>query len=101
MYKKIACLFLIIAISSCSQFIYSPNTSQGFIPNSEAISHINQGMTPEQVVAILGEPTIKNAFYPNKWSYVEVTDLGNNDIKTKTLALTFEGGKLAKIVKPT
>lgn len=101
MYKKITCLFLIIAISSCSQLIYHANTSQGFIPDSEAISHIKNDMTPEQVIAILGEPTIKNAFYPNKWSYVEVIDLGNNDIKTRTLALTFVDGKLMQIDRPT
>lgn len=98
MYKKISCLFLLLAISSCSQFIYHPDSSQGFMPTAQDINRIETGMTEEQVIAILGEPTIKNAFYPNKWSYVEVQDLGNDNTKTKSLSLTFEEGKLSKTV---
>ncbi len=102
MYKKIAhsCLFLIfMLISSCGQFSYRANVSQGFIPTAAATANIKIGMSPTEVVKLVGEPTIKNAFYPNKWSYAEIIDLGNNNIITKTLTLTFSNGKLSKINK--
>jgi outer membrane protein assembly factor BamE (lipoprotein component of BamABCDE complex) len=102
MYKKITnlCLFLIfMTICSCAQFSYKSNVSQGFIPDLAKINNITVDMSSNQVIALIGEPTIKNTFYPNKWSYVEIIDLGDENITTKTLTLTFTGDKLTKIDK--
>jgi len=72
MFKKVCiCLTVMSALlSNCSSYLYHDSIEQGFMPPASAINGIHTGMSEKAVVQLLGEPTLVNPLYPNKWAYV-------------------------------
>lgn len=93
MNKKL-CISLIILffISNCSIFnkvIYSSNINQGNFLTKSNIDKIHIGMTKQQIIYILGNPTIKDIFNSNVWFYIARCENNHQLISQQTLSLTF------------
>jgi outer membrane protein assembly factor BamE len=100
MYKSIICLLLMLILSGCSFFsIRKPIIEQGNIITNESVSKLHTGMSPGQVVAIMGAPVVTNIFTPNRMEYV-FTYQGSNEPRREThLTCIFDKGRLKEIRK--
>ena len=100
MLKKV-CICLIVTssiLSSCSSFLYHDAIEQGQMPQASIVKKIHVGMNEKAVVQLLGEPTLVNPLYPNKWAYVHThAKAWSNEPTVEKLELIFENGVLKTI----
>ena len=96
MYKnKLICL-LILLLTGCS-LVTKPQIIQGNIITPEMVSRLHVGMTPPQVVNVMGTPVLANIFSPNRMEYVYTyQDLRTNRKETRVSCL-FQNGSLKEI----
>ena len=92
-------LLLSLFVCSCSNIMYKQNISQGSFPDAKSIKLVKIGMSETEVSELLGEPTLKNVVYQNKWAYVSTKQKGYEQLSKKTLNLTFKDGKLISLRK--
>ena len=92
-------LFLSLVVCSCSNVMYKQNISQGSFPDAKSIKLVKVGMSETEVTEILGEPTLKNLVYQNKWAYIATKQKGYEQLNKNILNLTFKDGKLISIHK--
>jgi outer membrane protein assembly factor BamE len=90
-------LFLSALLSSCGSFIYKAPINQGHTIDPKAAAALHKGMTETEVKALLGEPTLVNPLYDNKWAYIHAETVGYEAPTKQSIALTFTHGKLSKI----
>ncbi len=98
LYKR-ALHALIIMLSTCSligcqylsPIIYEPEIKQGKSLSNEVIAQLVIGMNKDQVIAIMGTPTITNTFNTNEWAYLRTVKKTHQKIeKYKTVVLKFD-----------
>lgn len=88
----------VLLLSSCASSVYKAPILQGHPLDDKAVATLHKGMTQDAVKTLLGEPTLVNPLYNNKWAYIYTEKYGYNHDTQKTLALTFTHDKLSKIV---
>ena len=93
----ITALFLSTILSSCGSLIYKAPITQGQPIDPKAAAALHKGMTQDEVKTLLGEPTLINPLYDNKWAYIHTEVAGYSHHTQQTIALTFTHGKLSKI----
>ena len=54
-------------------------------------------MTKQQVMALLGTPSIADPFHHERWDYIASERRGHGDTEIKNLTLWFEGDTLARM----
>ncbi|MBS0349869.1 MAG: outer membrane protein assembly factor BamE [Proteobacteria bacterium] len=86
---------LSLSMSGCF-LIYRPDIKQGNIIKLDQVAAIRPGMTPEQVVAILGNPVLENVFAPNQMVYVYTIQPGHGDYQAEQLRIFFENGHVTR-----
>ncbi len=89
-------LFLSISLNGCG-LIYRADIVQGNYVEQPQIDMLKLGMTPEQVIYIMGTPMVTNPFDQNTLIYLSHRQNKNRHVTQETLRLTFKAGKLAKI----
>lgn len=94
--KYVVILLTLVCLTSCSSMLYKQNISQGIYPSNNLIAKLKQGMTKEEVIKLLGEPTLTNPVYPNKWAYVTTYEEGFEIITKKKLLIEFVDNKVKK-----
>ena len=99
--KNIVIITTALSLSCCHNLIYQEKITQGYQPSPEIEGKLKVGMKQEEVRALLGEPTLINPVYKNKWAYVYSLSHGYNTDDLQTIALVFKNGKLDKITKNT
>ncbi len=58
-------------LSGCSYLApYKAPLTQGNVMTEESVSHIQEGLTKEQVRELIGPPQGRDPFNPNHWEYV-------------------------------
>lgn len=84
-----------------SQFLmscaYKPDVQQGNTFNEKQLSQLKIGMTPQQVVFIMGTALLKDAFHKNRWDYIYTIRKGRSKAERRLLTLYFKNDKLSKI----
>ena len=89
----ILCAVLLV---SCS--IYRPEIYQGQSSDLVDVSKLTVGMTPDEVLDIMGTPLIVDAFHRNRWDYVHnVIDGKRIVISKQKVTVFFEDGVVAKV----
>ena len=69
---------------------------QGRLVDNESFKKIDVGLTKEQVVYLLGKPSLESPFIDNQWSYVY---FNNTDVKKrKVLTIHFKNEKVFEIM---
>ncbi|MBX3709693.1 MAG: outer membrane protein assembly factor BamE [Gammaproteobacteria bacterium] len=100
MYKSMMYLLVILLLSGCSFFqIRKPVIEQGNMMTTEAVNKLSIGMSPSQVVDIMGNPVLTNIFTPNRMEYVYTYDNHTGNKIVNKLTCLFEHGKLKSIQK--
>src|SRR5579885_2165020 len=100
MYKSIVCLLIMLTLTSCSFFsVRKPIIEQGNIITDESVRKLHTGMTPPQVVEIMGTPVLANIFTPNRMEYVFTYQDGNAPRKETRVTCIFDKGRLKEILR--
>ncbi len=78
---------------------YRPDVHQGNVVTSEMIEDLREGMTRNQVIFLLGSPTLRSAFHENEWDYIYYLNPRIGKVQIRKLQITFdEEGRVEKIV---
>jgi outer membrane protein assembly factor BamE len=91
----LAFITLSMSLTACHLLqIHQPDIQQGNVLSPRLVDQLKPGMTSEEVVSILGDPLLTNAFRPYTLNYVYQLRVQNKPIKTKRLTLEFKNGTL-------
>jgi len=86
----------IAAVSAGCGIVYRQPIYQGNLLEATAVEQLQEGMSKQQVLGLIGTPSIQDPFHHDRWDYTSTqrTDrLGNTEIKN--LTLWFENDALA------
>jgi outer membrane protein assembly factor BamE len=91
-------LILIVALSTAGcGILYKQPIYQGNLLEKTNVDQLQTGMSKQQVLVLLGTPSIEDPFHHDRWDYTasqRVGRIGRTDIKNFTLY--FEGDTLAR-----
>lgn len=85
----------VFALGACT-LIYQPDVQQGNLLASKNVSELKPGLTKQQVVALLGTPSVVSPFNQNQWNYVATIQRRGGAIKERTLKLYFDNDTLVR-----
>lgn len=88
----VATLWAFFSLTGC----YKTPVQQGNILKQEDIDEVRPGMTKQQVVIILGTPTVADPFNQDRWDYINTTKIKGEFKKVKKLSLFFENNELVR-----
>lgn len=84
------------AISGCG-ILYKQPIYQGNLIEKAAADQLQAGMSKQQVMTLLGTPSIADPFHHERWDYTASERTGRRgNVEIKNLTLWFEGDALAK-----
>ena len=88
----LATLMVCMTLSGC----YKTPVQQGNILKQEDIDEIKPGMSKQQVVILLGTPTVADPFNQDRWDYINTTKVKGEFKKLKKFSLFFENNELVR-----
>ena len=88
----LATLMVCMTLSGC----YKTPVQQGNILKQEDIDEIKPGMSKQQVVILLGTPTVADPFNQDRWDYINTTKVKGEFKKLKKFSLFFENNELIR-----
>ncbi len=92
---KIVLIAVLLALTSLTACYKTP-VQQGNILKQEDIDEVKPGMTKQQIVIILGTPTVADPFNQDRWDYINTSKLKGKFKKIKKFSLFFENNKLVR-----
>lgn len=96
MRKLIPLLLATLLVSGCG-LLYRQPIFQGNLLEKTAIDQLQAGMDRQQVMVLLGTPSIRDPFHHDRWDYVASQRIGRTGApEVKTMTLWFENGQLAR-----
>jgi outer membrane protein assembly factor BamE len=89
-------LTTLVATAGCG-IVYHAPVYQGNLLESKNVEQLKPGMSKQDVLALLGTPSVADPFHAQRWDYVatEQDRRMQNKPDVKTLTLIFEGDTLA------
>lgn len=96
MRKLLLVLIATLLVSGCG-LIYRQPVFQGNLLDKAAVDQLQAGMDRQQVMVLLGTPSIRDPFHHDRWDYVSSQRIGRTGAPVvKTMTLWFENGQLAR-----
>ena len=90
-------LLIIASLSTGCGLIYKQNIQQGNAIEQEDLDELYVGMNQRQVLFVLGTPSVKDPFNPDRWDYVQTFSRRGGEPVKRTVTLHFEDGMLTEI----
>lgn len=88
---------LLAASTAGCGIIYRQPIYQGNLLEKANVDQLAQGMSREQVITLLGTPSVADPFNTSRWDYTATQRLGRtNRIQSRNLTLWFEVDALAR-----
>ena len=98
MQKFVLVTVLAVAASLAACSIYRPDINQGQGISYETVSELNEGMTKDEVLDLMGTPLVRDSFHQNRWDYVYyLVDRNRNITQQQNVTLLFEDEVLTSI----
>lgn len=95
--RKLLPVLLIALITTGCGVMYRQPIYQGNLLESAAVEQLQTGMNKQQVMALLGTPSIMDPYQTDRWDYTASQRIGRRArTETKNLTLWFEGDALAR-----
>jgi outer membrane protein assembly factor BamE len=92
-------ILLLVALSTAGcGLIYKQNVQQGNAIEQDDLDELYEGMNQRQVLFVLGTPSVRDPFHPDRWDYVQTFSRRGGDMVQRTVTLRFEDGLLAEII---
>lgn len=83
------------ALGGCG-VIYKPDVQQGNLLDARNVQQLKPGMSKEQVLALLGSPSVTSPFAQSRWDYVATMQQRGGKILERTLTLYFNNDTLVR-----
>jgi outer membrane protein assembly factor BamE len=87
-------------ISACADWIYRIDVPQGNFLENDDVEQLRINMTKEQVIYVLGNPVVEDAFDSNTWYYVYKMKRGmkkRGEDFSKELIVKFVDGNVVSV----
>jgi outer membrane protein assembly factor BamE len=85
-----------LMVSGCG-IVYRQPIYQGNLLDKSAIDQLQPGMSKQQVIGLLGSPSIADPFHNQRWDYTSTQRTGRTgQVERKNLVLHFENDTLAR-----
>lgn len=95
--RKLLILALVALMVSGCGIVYRQPIYQGNLLEKSAIDQLQPGMSKQQVIGLLGSPSIADPFHNQRWDYTATQRTGRTGhIERKNLVLYFENDTLAR-----
>ncbi len=89
---------LSLALTGCAFIpVYHPDVQQGNIITQRDVARLKVGMTPAQVLYIMGPPVLRQNFILDRWDYVYTIKKPHQPMKEKRLTIYFQNDKLLRM----
>lgn len=96
MRKLLIPLVLAVFVSGCG-IVYRQPIYQGNLLDKSAVDQLQPGLSKQQVLALLGSPSIADPFHHQRWDYTSTQRSGRlAHVERKNLVLYFENDALAR-----
>ncbi len=96
MRKLLPVLVAALLTAGCG-IVYHQPVYQGNLLEKSAVDQLQAGMDRQQVVLLLGTPSIADPYHQDRWDYTATQRVGRaGRMETKNLTLYFEGNTLAR-----
>jgi outer membrane protein assembly factor BamE len=98
MRKPIVLLSIVVlglALGGCG-LVYKPDVQQGNLLVADNVQHLKPGMSKQQVLALLGSPSVSSPFAQNRWDYVATMQKRGGKVLERTLTLYFNNDTLVR-----
>jgi outer membrane protein assembly factor BamE (lipoprotein component of BamABCDE complex) len=93
----LACALLLTASPGCG-LIYKQSIQQGNAIEQDDLDELYLGMNQRQVLFVLGTPSVRDPFNPDRWDYVQTFSRRGSEPVKRTVSLRFEDGLLSEII---
>jgi outer membrane protein assembly factor BamE len=89
---------LALTVGACG-IVYHVPVYQGNLLQASNVQQVKVGMSKQEVVALLGTPSIADPFHSQRWDYTASEQDGRTQYtpEIKTLTLVFNGNSVASI----
>jgi outer membrane protein assembly factor BamE len=95
--RKLLILALVALMVSGCGIVYRQPIYQGNLLDKSAIDQLQPGMSKQQVIGLLGSPSIADPFHNQRWDYTSTQRTGRTgQVERKNLVLHFENDTLAR-----
>ncbi len=91
----ISALLAAALLSGCG-IIYKPDVQQGNLLDGRNVQQLKPGMSKQQVLALLGSPSVTSPFSQNRWDYVATMQRRGGKILERSLTLYFSNDTLVR-----
>lgn len=89
-------LLATVLTSGCS-YLYRQPVFQGNLLEPSAVEQLQAGMDRQQVLALLGTPSVADPFHQNRWDYTASERIGRRDqTQIKNLTVWFENDRVTR-----
>lgn len=96
MRKLLVLLLATLLVSGCG-LLYRQPVFQGNLLDKAAVDQLQAGMDRQQVMVLLGTPSIRDPFHHDRWDYVASQRIGRTGKpEVKAMTLWFENGQLSR-----
>jgi len=97
MMRKLVLVLSVALVTAGCGVIYRQPIYQGNLLEKSAVDQLQAGMSKQQVMLLLGTPSIADPFHHERWDYAATQRTGRvKKTEGKNLTLWFEGDALAK-----
>ena len=94
---KILPLLLAASVTAGCGIVYKQPIYQGNLLEKANVDQLQAGMDKQQVLLLLGTPSVQDPFHPERWDYTATQRTGRlGRTETKNFTLFFEGDTLAR-----
>lgn len=84
-----------LSLGAC-HVLYQPDIQQGNLLIGTHVDELKPGLTKQQVLALLGSPSVVSPFDQNRWDYVATMQRRGGKIQKRALTLYFDNDTLVR-----
>jgi outer membrane protein assembly factor BamE len=96
MFKRIALLAALISFMAGCALVYKQPVFQGNLLDKAQVDQLKEGMSQQQVQALLGSPSVEEPFNQSRWDYVASARRKRGEMEVKNLTVWFNDGAVSK-----
>lgn len=95
--RKLLILALVTVATAGCGILYKQPIYQGNLLDKAAVDQLQPGMSKQQVLTLIGSPSIADPFHQQRWDYTATQRTGRaGDTEVKNMTLYFEADALTK-----
>lgn len=95
--RKLLPVFALALLTTACGVVYRQPIYQGNLLEKSAVDQLQAGMDKQQVVLLLGTPSIADPYHQDRWDYTATQRTGRvGATEIKNLTLYFQGEQLAR-----